>query len=476
MCGTGLRYVSALLATRILGASAFGSYTLARTLVSILSQLSAIGLSPGLLPFLVKARQDDDQPRIRALIRSSWVLVTLASGTLAALTWLLAPWLAENVFEDEALTRILRPLSILIVVTALTTVSLVVVQAFNAVRAQAWIDLVLGVLLTVVGLVVTWWLDYGLVGVIASTLAGPPLGLLLSLRLNARFVPGVFERGAPSTPLTIRSLAAGSLPLMGASMMAMSVLWMDVVLMGIFREPYEVGIYVACAQLVPTILIVRQATVPAFSVRFSELHVHGNWSEIRRLYQSTSQWSMWWALVVGSTLVIWGPEILALFGDEFVAGTTVLAVLAISRMLGATSGLGTRMLMLAGKGSLVFWSAAAIIASNIILDVIWIPEYGGIGAASATCLCLALGAILKVGHVWYYYRITPFSRRSLIALFSTAVSAGVAYAFRTGPDWPFGWLVPLTGFVLACTVAYWSWGMGAEDREAFAAARRRLRR
>ncbi|MFH0944619.1 MAG: hypothetical protein V2A76_05420, partial [Planctomycetota bacterium] len=64
--GMGIRYAAMLCATHVLGGELYGDYTLALAVTGVLTIPALLGLAPGVLPFLSKARQLGSMTEIRA--------------------------------------------------------------------------------------------------------------------------------------------------------------------------------------------------------------------------------------------------------------------------------------------------------------------------------------------------------------------------------------------------------------------------
>ena len=99
MISMALRYIAALLTTQALGIRLFGSYVQAQTITQLLSMAGTLGLSPGVVPFVARARLNADEPGMRAIVRSTWAITIAASGLLALALFVLAPWLARAAFS-----------------------------------------------------------------------------------------------------------------------------------------------------------------------------------------------------------------------------------------------------------------------------------------------------------------------------------------------------------------------------------------
>ena len=474
--GMGLRYACAILSTRILGASWYGSLAIGMTIVTLLATVAGLGLSPGALPFLARAIRRGRPEEVRAAVRTGWFAVSALAVTVSLVAFALAPWIGVAVFDDPRVGQVLRPLCLFVLFSSLTTTTTGFVQILWGPREQAIILRVLTVGATLAGLAVTWWFGLGIVGVVASNLLGPFLGLVVALPLVLRRVESALRPSAPCGPLPLGSMVRQSAPLMGVGIFAFILMWMDVLLMGVFRSSDEVGIYGVSARLALLVVLLLDSAGPVFLTRFSLLHADGNWPEIRSLYRTTGRWSLWSGVVIASVFCVWGTPILSLFGPEFAAGLTVLGVLSIGRAISASFGMCGRVLAVSGYAHLNLMNMVLLVAVNGILDYLWIPRYGGLGAAGATCITIAGVNFLQSVQVWYLYRMHPFTRRSPIGLVGPIALAGLAWPWREGSGGAVGWLVALVAYLVACGALYLGAAADEEDRAFLRRLWKRLRR
>lgn len=271
-----LRYVAALITTRILGIALFGSYVQAQTVTQLLSMTATLGLVPGVVPFVARARLADDPAGLRAVVRATWAITLIASSLTAAALFFLAPWLAESAYRDPALEQILRWLAPLVAFSAIMLGSLAIAQGFKAMRVHALIEKVVTVVATLTGLLVTWWFELGLPGVLVATLLGPAAGLLCSVGFLRARVPGVLSAGSPAAPWPVGSLLRTCWPLLGSGLIAFALTSVNVVLLGVLDDPGEVGKYGAAVRMLPVVFVVHQSAAQLFYAHASERYAAGD--------------------------------------------------------------------------------------------------------------------------------------------------------------------------------------------------------
>ena len=86
---------------------------------------------------------------------------------------------------------------------------------------------------------------------------------------------------------------------------------------------------------------------------------------------------------------------LAIFGADFEVADTALVILAVGQLVALASGPVGAVLVMTGRERLQRDAAAAAVAVNLVGNLVLVPTYGMVGAASATAVALivALGPV-----------------------------------------------------------------------------------
>jgi O-antigen/teichoic acid export membrane protein len=460
----GLRYLGAVFIARALTLEDFGRFTLALTIVSVAGIVAVMGVSPGLLPFLARARRGGRPEDVRAVVRGSLSIILVASVAVALAILVGAGPLSEWAFDDRLVRSPLLALAPFVVATALLTWSTTLVQGLASARQQAFLSRVVVGLISIVGFALTWTLGLGLTGVTTTMVAAPVVSIVLALRLVAQRAPGALALVGGGGERVTRSLLRESWPLMGVSTFAFVLGWMDVLMMGAFRSSDEVGIYGACVRLAIAVMVVHEAAGPVFMARLSHLFVDRDWPRIRELYRTTCLWSLWSGVTIAAVLIVWGRELLGVFGPEYAAGAAALAVLAAARGASSIGGMCGRMLAITGRARLNLINQTLLIAINGGLGLLWIPRHGALGAAAGTLISVATINLLQTLQVWLLYRVQPYTWRSAAAMAWTVASGALAWQVRDGMGGAFGWTLPLALFLIAAGGFYLAVGVGEEER------------
>ena len=155
----------------------------------------------------------------------------------------------------------------------------------------------------------------------------------------------------------------------------------DIVLVAIMRGPAEAAIYTAATRFLVAGQFGNTAIIMAAQPRFAELFAVGDRRGAGQVYQVTTAWLivMTWPLYL--LAVIYGPEVLSLFGHSYQAGHMVMIILGLTMLLSAACGQVDTVLITAGRSGWSLANGLMALIVNVGLDVLLIPRYGITGAA-----------------------------------------------------------------------------------------------
>lgn len=179
--------------------------------------------------------------------------------------------------------------------------------------------------------------------------------------------------------------------------MIFSVLYfrLDIVMLQLMSEEKVVGFYSAAYKLFELAVVLPHSLMLVLFPTMVEEY-HSNRSQFKGRFKKTL---LIYSLIGGAiALVLWGfsPEfIMMIYGDKFFPSVDVLEILSWAILLFFINFLLSHVLITSGREKVNSWSLVVATVLNIILNLVWIPQYGAIGAAWATLFCeVALIAML----------------------------------------------------------------------------------
>ena len=164
----------------------------------------------------------------------------------------------------------------------------------------------------------------------------------------------------------------------------------DVILVGSIAGAAPAGLYAVAARGAGLALFGAIAVNTTLAPTASQLWSQNERGRLQFVVTRAARGAFLFALGVAVVLWIFGPQFLLLFGPEFVAANSTLAVLAFAQVIDCGFGIGSLMLSMTGYQSLAFASVAVAVVLRIALDIALIPGLGPMGAAIAAVVSITI--------------------------------------------------------------------------------------
>lgn len=170
--------------------------------------------------------------------------------------------------------------------------------------------------------------------------------------------------------------------------------WTDIVVMGFFVNSTVIGIYNVSWSIAMTFLLFGTAMQQNLFPEISNLSSDGNETRTRDLLSESLLYAGLFPIagVVGALIL--GDSVLAIYGSEFTDGQYVLALLICVALLRAYEKQIHALLDGINRPDLTFRLNLVFTVANICLNVLLVPLFGAVGAASATILALVINISL----------------------------------------------------------------------------------
>jgi O-antigen/teichoic acid export membrane protein len=256
------------------------------------------------------------------------------------------------------------------------------------------------------------------------------VGLLLALVVLARQVRG-FERRRGATGRlvprrdTMRRILGFALPRTLASGLEQSIIWFDVVLVGVIAGSAAAGVYGAASRFVAAGVIVLTALRIVVAPRFSSQLAAGRVQEVQTLYTVTAGWILLFGAPIYVLLAVFSPTVLGWLGPDIGAGVPAMRILCLGAIMLLAGGNIQSLLLMSGRSGWGAFNKAVVFTVNVIGNLLLVPPFGITGAACAWALCMSLDTGLAMLQVYRFTRIRPALGRILLVLGIVLVTVGV---------------------------------------------------
>ncbi|PKI90832.1 hypothetical protein CW368_09215 [Actinomycetales bacterium SN12] len=381
-----------------LGADATGGFFLLTSLFMIVTSATGLGADTGLVRSLSQSVALDRRSTLAPIVRTAVWPVVLLGFLVSATIWLGAAQLSGWLGLGEDAVPTVRVLAATILPATLTGVLLggsrglgriitytVVQNLFIPFTRLGAVAVVVYLFHSAWGVIWAWALPL----VLACAIAGFALLRQLRVQGGGQFPPTPTERKA----LT-RTFWSFSLPRGGTIILERALDWADVLMVIALLGPAMGGIYGVVTRVVQAGAMLEAALRIVLGPRLSAATAVGNHALAERLFLQVTQFLILASWPFYITIAVFSSDILRLFGEEFVQGSTALIILAVAMGLRNTAGALQTVLLMVGRSTWQLFNKAVQLGVMVLLAAVAVPAWGIIGGAVAFAVSVAVDTLL----------------------------------------------------------------------------------
>lgn len=449
VAGIGGALLTSILVVRYLGPTEFGTYRLALSLVWVLEIVSVLAFPNAATKFVAEVSGRFGPSRTGAVIAFfGWrATVTCAIGLLLLLAT--RHHLAEF-YRSEALASLVIPAALAVLPGlwyGILAAGLQGLQQFRALGTVAFAQAVV----TLAGTLIVLALGGGAWELFVLAIAVNGLGVALAARAGGSELrprsPGELEP-ALRARMWRYGLTLGALGIPAALLSER----LEVFFLGRFWAPADVAFYSLAAGLA---LHARRLGPSALGeVLFPVIaHLEGRrdaWGVANAYVHSTRYLVMaGWPVALGGALLA-EPLIRLLFGAAYAPAVPAMVILVVGAGIVAMGHPAVAVIYSQERNAFLIVSSVAIVALNIVLDLVLIPPWGAVGAAVANAVVQAV--LLAVHTLWVsrWLGVRPPVADALRSLAAAILAFAPAFVLQSWPVGPF----PVALLVVIGLLAY----------------------
>lgn len=428
-----------ILVTRHFHREIAGAFFAATSLFLIAEAVAGLGAFNGAVYFIARLRSLQAESRIPVILRAAVIPVAVCSVAAAVALVIFALPLARGLLGSQLshgtnpaeVARALRVLAAALPFAALADTFLGASRGYRDMRPTVVVDRVgrsclqaAGVLAAVLAsstalLAPLWALPYVPAGVAAW---------LWLRRIQRRRSTGHPDPEAPATSTPVTATVGGfwrfTAPRALASVAQIVIQRLDIVLVAVMRGPAEAAVYTAATRFLVVGQLANAAISMAAQPQLTHLFAVRDRPGANAVYQATTAWLivLTWPLYL--LAMIYGPEVLAVFGRSYQAGSSVMLILGLAMLVATGCGQVDMVLITTGRSSWSLINGLLAVAVNVALDLALIPRYGIAGAAIGWAAAIAVTNLVPLVQVAVAARVHPFGPGTAVACLLCALSFG----------------------------------------------------
>lgn len=385
-----LSFLSSVILARLLGASGLGIFAFASALIQLLLLASTLGFPQLVVREVAANVVQSAWGKIRGLLR--WVsLVTFVASIHIALIALFLSWFFVGGKNQDYLHTLWIALLLLPIRVAMTTPASMLKGLRHVIVSQIPLMVAKPLVFFISLLIAFFFLKDRLSPQVAMFIQVIAFGfsLLLVTILSNQLKPDALRCTKPV--YEVKKWITSALPLLLIGGIGIIHKQTDIVMLGIFLEARDVGLYRAAQRGAEIVAFSLSGINLALSPSITTLFVKGEIQRLERIINKSIRVIIIYSLPVALLMIFGGEFILSLcFGAEFASAQYALAILSGAQLVNAVAGPVILILNMTGNEKTTLTGVGLSAVLNVILNAALIPVYGIIGAAAASGVCLVI--------------------------------------------------------------------------------------
>lgn len=379
---------------RYLGPDGLGLFSMAIMIVGIIQLAAIFGFDSALIKFVAEYK-DKKKDKVDSLF-SSAIITMLIIGIITSLALFACSNTFARIFNMPSLSILLKIYALAFPFSLMYGIIIAFFSGLRKMRYYAFI-MILQASLTLVFIIALLIIGLGVEGAILGTVFAIIATMGIAMTIVKKFVHFTFSDYKKNTKV----LASFGSRLVGTNMIGQIYYYIDTLMIGYFLTITDVGYYAVAISLSRFFWLVPRAIATVAYPAISEYWAKDNHQAVNKLVDKATKYSTCILVFAGMSVIFFATDIITfLFTAEFLPAVLPLGILVIgtvtSGILRSVGGIFASV----GKVNLALKIVAIGAVCDIILNIILIPTYGIIGAATAT----TASYVLNVGIVIYFLR------------------------------------------------------------------------
>lgn len=472
-------YLFKIYLARVLGAEALGIYTLGMTVVGFAGIIGALGLPQAAPRFVALYRSTGQSAKLGRFLWHGAAILVLANAAVGMAILAVRHWIGARMHSADSLPPLMAFFVLIMLLGALTTFYGQCLGGYKSVSRRTIITSFIGTSATIVFSIIALQLGFGLRGYLVAQVASAALVLVLLSFDVWKLTPKSARPLPVGLPGLQREVTFFSATLFGIQALEFLGAQADRIVIGVYLNAREVGIYAVAVTLVAFIAILLQSVNQIFAPSIAEVHALGQHDVLVRLYRTLTKWVLGATIPLALVMMIFSRSLMSVFGHDFVEGAPVLIIGAIGQLVNCGTGSVGQLLLMSGNQMRMARTQVIVVPATLILSWFLIPRCGLVGAAIAAAIGTGGMNLLWLKDVDLVLGVHPLRKMYVSLIPGSIVSAlsilGARYLLRSVD------FLPLT-IAAACVVGFASFaicstllGFDADDKALAAATWERFR-
>tara|TARA_B100000131_G_scaffold120951_1_gene117978 strand:+ start:16707 stop:18161 length:1455 start_codon:yes stop_codon:yes gene_type:complete len=380
-----LTFIKLPLLTKNLSASEYGIWGLMHTTAGLALPLTTLGLGVAMSRFLP---YEKDKNKLSEGFYSVFFIRIALCLLIISLLLIFKQYIALKFFDNNI--KVVELMTLFILLSIIQPIYMRMVTIFRLIKARSILRII-DSYIPIAVIAILFYFDYGLISIIKSTIV---IKALITLYLFIYTFPRIGIKIPKFTP--VGEYLSYGLPTLPASLGFWLVNLSDRFLVTFFLGTSAVGVYTASYQIGSLPYMFAALINFVLMVALSKLYDEGKIEEVKTHLSYAMKYFLTLAIPFIFGSLVLAKEILILLSTKEIAlaGETITPMIAIGFLFLGIYNIMRYVLLITKKTKMLPFIWLISVPINLILNLIFIPKVGIIGAALSTILSYLIPMIL----------------------------------------------------------------------------------
>jgi O-antigen/teichoic acid export membrane protein len=454
----GVSFISGLIVARVIGASDYGIFNLARNLVDLSAIVTRLGLDIGLQRFFGETNTAQNHASRIVVLRQVRLLASaLSLLPVAAVALGVGRFLEANVYHYSHFAEVL--LCLALALPFFTDIGVLggayrgILKLSPTVITECVLMPTIRLALILILFVAGWRLWAVVAGTtVASFLASAFLAIRARDDFRAR-EPAPQDSWANALRV-VRYSSVLAVAVLATTLTAS----MDMLILGRFATAQDLGQYSLVKMLLVLMGVFGAGFTSGLGALVAERHFRGDVDGVLHVMSLTARLVTLVTMPIFAIFLFWGAKIALLFGSSFAVSQAVVGWLATSQFVLMVFGPAGWALSMTGRHVLEVKILIGGLVLSALLCWIAVPALGQLGAAIATCCSIGIANLVRLLFVRRSIGAFPFGSDIIVITVAGILLAWGIHVVVAQLSFPSLWntVCGIGCFVLAYGVVCWT--------------------
>ena len=387
IAGTGIIFLLNVMLARILGAQQYGIYVFGITWIQILVVICLLGFQTSLIRFVAEYNFKRQWGCLCGILQISNRYVLGFSVGISLLGSLFLFILHDRISSEMAMTLFIA--LIYLPFLAFCRLREACLAGFKQVIHSELLLRVINPILTILATSVLFlWMGQEMT---ASTAMVATLAAILGTTITAQFFL-VHKQPAPLKQVRPEFQTGNwlsvSLPLLLLAGGHVTILRIDILMLGIIHSSESAGIYAAACRASNFVIFGYMAINSILVPLMSELYHQRNLAALQQNVTRAARAMFGFTFLAGSLMIIFAGPILNLFGSQFGSASGAFSIIILGKIIFTFAGPAIWLMTVTNYQNQAAGLVLVAILLDVVLNAVLIPGFGINGAAAATTVSI----------------------------------------------------------------------------------------